>query len=205
MGWLLDFLPHLRHGEFISCLHEGTPRVHKIQMWIQIPNVASMTDMFPVIAVVLSAMNSSNIFTNVILSKLIARRNNLAQLSVLENSALMRSRHKTFKNRPWKKKRFWIKTGRTNLWWCNMIEGRCLEEDWKKNLRMRKADFMKLFDKIRPNISPNPRSPRPGLSAKKKVSPKWKQFYYSFNYVKWTSLLQLCPLNSKQYEALRAY
>ena len=131
-----------------------------------------VTGMFSVAAAVtiISAINLSNSFANLMLSKLIARRNNLARLPVLVNSALTRCRHKSFKNRPQRKKRFWIKPGRTDLWWRNMIEGRCLDEDWKKNFRMSKTDFLKLVDELRPFISPNPRSPRPGLSAEKKVS-----------------------------------
>ena len=109
-----------------------------------------ISDMFSATAAaaVVLAINLSNSFTNLMLSKLISRRNNLARLSVLENSAITRCRHKSFKKRPRKKKRFWIKPGRTDLWWRNMEEGRCLEEDWKKNFRMRKAEFLKLVDKL---------------------------------------------------------
>ena len=131
-----------------------------------------VSDMFSATAVVaiVSAINLSNSFTNLMLRKLDSRRNNLARLSVLENSAITRCRHKSFEKRPRKKKRFWIKPGRTDLWWRNMKEDRCLEEDWKKNFRMSKAEFLKLVDELRPNISSNPRSPRPGILAEKKVS-----------------------------------
>ena len=131
-----------------------------------------VSDMFSTTAAaaVFSAINLSNSFTNLMLSKLISRTNNLARLSVLENSAITRCRHKSFKKRLRKKKRFWIKPGRTDLWWRNIKEDRCLEEDWKKNFRMSKAEFLKLVDELRPFISTNPRSPRPGISAEKKVS-----------------------------------
>ena len=129
-----------------------------------------VSEMFSATAVVavVSAINLSNSFTNLMLSKLISRRNSLARLSVLENSAITRCRHKSFKKRPRKKKRFWIKPGRTDLWWRNMKEDRCLEEDWKKNFRMSKAEFLKLVDELRPFISPNPRSPRPGFQQKRR-------------------------------------
>ena len=111
-------------GHFIPCLHEN---------WIKIANMASIvSDMFSATAAVavVSAINLSNSFTNLMLSKLISRRNNLARLSVLENSAITRCRHKLFKKRPQKKKRFWIKPGQTDLWWRNMKEDRCLEEEF---------------------------------------------------------------------------
>ena len=128
-----------------------------------------VSDMFSATAAVavVSAINLSNSFMNLMLSKLISRRNNQACLSVLENSAITRGRHKSFKKRPWKKKRFWIKPGRTNLWWRNMKENKCLEEDCKKDFRMSKVEFLKLVDELRPFISPNPRSPRPGILEEK--------------------------------------
>ena len=81
---------------------------------IKIASMASIvSDMFSATAAVavVSAINLSNSFMNLMLSKLISRRNNQACLSVLENSAITRGRHKSFKKRPWKKKRFWIKPG----------------------------------------------------------------------------------------------
>ena len=48
-----------------------------------------------------------------------------------------------------------------------MMEGRCVPEDWKKNFRMSREQFMMLVDELRPFITPNPRSPRPGISAEK--------------------------------------
>ena len=113
-----------------------------------------VSDMFSATAAVavVSAVNLSNSFMNLMLSKLISRRNNQACLSVLENSAITLCRHKSFKKRPRKKKRFWIKPGRTNLSWRNMKEDKCLEEDCKKNFRMSKVVFLKLVDELRPFI-----------------------------------------------------
>ena len=127
-----------------------------------------VSDMFSATAAVavVSAVNLSNSFMN-LLRKLISRRNNQACLSVLENLAITRCRHKSFKKRPRKKKRFWMKPGRTNLWWRNMKEDKCLEEDCKKNFRMSKVVFLKLVDELRPFISPNLRSPRPGILEEK--------------------------------------
>ena len=73
-----------------------------------------VSDMFSATAAVavVSVINLSNSFTNLTLSKLISRRNNPARLSVLENSAITRCRHKSFRKRPRKKKRFWIKPRR---------------------------------------------------------------------------------------------
>ena len=57
-----------------------------------------------------------------------------------------------------RRKRFWVKPGQTDLWWRNMLEGRCVSEDWQKNFRMPKDKFMELVDELRPFISPSPNS-----------------------------------------------
>ena len=41
-----------------------------------------------------------------------------------------------------------IRPGRTDLWWRNMIEDRCLPEEWRKNFRMSKENFMGLKQKL---------------------------------------------------------
>lgn len=73
--WLFDFLSRLR---------EGTPHVYKLLAWIQIANIASITDTFLTVAARISAINLLKFFTNLTLSKLIARRNKLTRLSLLE-------------------------------------------------------------------------------------------------------------------------
>ena len=64
-----------------------------------------------------------------------------------------------------RRKRFWVKPEQTDLWWRNMLEGRCVSEDWQKNFRMPKDKFMELVDELRPFISPSPNSlyPNPTL------------------------------------------
>ena len=69
-----------------------------------------------------------------------------------------------------RKRRYWVNPGRTDRWWENMLAGRCVREDWNKNFRMSREHFFKLVDELRPYITPDPRSARPGLTAEKKVS-----------------------------------
>ena len=67
----------------------------------------------------------------------------MARATVLGCSPLSRCILKKRKIR-WKRC-FWVTPGRTDLWWQNMIQNRCLEEDW----RMSKNEFMKLVDELR--------------------------------------------------------
>ena len=53
----------------------------------------------------------------------------LYETQILDSAC--RKRCKRTRNR-----RFWIRPGRTSLWWDNFFTGQVLEEDWKENFRM---------------------------------------------------------------------
>ena len=38
--------------------------------------------------------------------------------------------------------RFWIRPGRTSLWWDNFVTGHVLEENWKENFQMSRKNFL---------------------------------------------------------------
>jgi hypothetical protein len=40
-----------------------------------------------------------------------------------------------------KKRSFWVKSGRTDTWWRNMINGISPADDWKRNFRMSRERF----------------------------------------------------------------
>jgi len=58
-----------------------------------------------------------------------------------------------------KRKSMWVKKGRTDKWWENMISGLSPTDSWKKNFRMPKEEFLNLCDLLRPFVSPSPASP----------------------------------------------
>ena len=80
-----------------------------------------------------SAITLANTIANVLLNQLVVRRHNMARATVLGCSPLSRCILKKRKIRG--KCRFWVKPGRTDSWWQNMIQNRCLEEDWGKKLQ----------------------------------------------------------------------
>ena len=49
-----------------------------------------------------------------------------------------------------KKKSIWVKPGRTDRLWQNLSNDKLVEEEWKKNLRISKANFLKLVNLIKP-------------------------------------------------------
>ena len=67
-------------------------------------------------------------------------------------------------------KRHWINPGRASTWWDNLINGQTLQEEWKKNLRMTKDDFIHLVDQLRMDIQSDENAVREALSPEKKVA-----------------------------------
>ena len=51
-----------------------------------------------------------------------------------------------------RQRRFWIRPGRTSLWWDNFLNGIVLEEEWKENFIMSRVSFFNLVGLLRPYI-----------------------------------------------------
>ena len=60
-----------------------------------------------------------------------------------------------YKNRKRRKigqRKYWVKPGRTSLWWENLMNGLLTEEEWKNKLRKSRNDFFYLVDLLKPDI-----------------------------------------------------
>ena len=76
-----------------------------------------------------------------------------------------RKHHKRTRDR-----RFWLRLGRTSLWWDNFFTGQVLEEDWKENFRMSRKNFFILADLLRPHIEQRDAHIRCAISVEKQVA-----------------------------------
>ena len=88
----------------------------------------------------------------------------MANVNSTARNAEMLSRRRKIPQR----RRFWVKPGRSDKWWQNMMDRKCVSDEWKKNFRMPKEQFMELVDELGPYISPSPNSPRPSITAEKR-------------------------------------
>ena len=59
-----------------------------------------------------------------------------------------------YRGRVCKPRQFWIRPGRTCMWWDNFIKDVVVPEEWKENFRMTKTSFMNLCQQLRPHIYP---------------------------------------------------
>lgn len=69
-----------------------------------------------------------------------------------------------------KKRRWWVAPGRTDNWWIRMTSGEAPPEEWNKNFRMSRENFMEIVNELRPFITPDPNSPRLGLEPEKRLA-----------------------------------
>ena len=95
------------------------------------------------------------------------RRRKLLQNAILISAKLVRKRRKWKNRRP---RRFWVKPGRTSSWWDNMLNGVCLDSDWKDYFRMSRCNFEKLCDDLRPLLERRTTRMRKPLSVETQVA-----------------------------------
>ena len=100
------------------------------------------------------------------------RRQNeeIALSAILDANHLIRNLHSGTVRKEYTPKRHWINPGRTSLWWDNLLNGNTLAEEWKKNLRMTKNDFLYLVNLVRIDLEPDPIPVRDALTPEKKVA-----------------------------------
>ena len=47
-------------------------------------------------------------------------------------------------------RRFWVRPGRTSIWWQNFVDNAVLLEEWKENFHMSKDNFLQLCSLLQP-------------------------------------------------------
>ena len=91
-------------------------------------------------------------------------------IALLQAESRIQKRRLAIHNPKRKKRKYWVRPGRTLLWWENFVNNIVVAEEWRENFQMSKENFMKLFDKVRPFLlkqSTNMRSP---ISVEKQVA-----------------------------------
>ncbi|XP_046864305.1 uncharacterized protein LOC124458306 [Xenia sp. Carnegie-2017] len=51
-----------------------------------------------------------------------------------------------------RRRRFWVRPGRTSAWWDNFVRQTVIEEEWCENFRMSRRSLHELADELRPYI-----------------------------------------------------
>ena len=80
------------------------------------------------------------------------QREELVFWFVLNRQDVTRISRSIMRNRNRAPRRYWIRAGRTGLWWENIRNGTAVNEEYKEKFRMRKENFEKLCNELRPYI-----------------------------------------------------
>ena len=122
-----------------------------------------------------------------------------------KNYFLNKLKQKRLKRLHRKKRAYWVKPGRTDLCWQNMLHGRALDDCWRKNFRLSRKVFYDLLDQLRPHISPYPSPNTRALCAEKKLA---VTLYYlkdtgSLNMTANTFGIAICTTSSVIFETCK--
>lgn len=89
--------------------------------------------------------------------------------ALLQAESRIQKRRLAIHNPKRTKRKYWVRPGRTSLWWENFVNNIVVAEEWRESFRMSKENFMKC-DKVRPFLlkqSTNMSSP---ISVEKQVA-----------------------------------
>ncbi|XP_056157048.1 putative nuclease HARBI1 [Lampris incognitus] len=74
------------------------------------------------------------------------RRRQLIVQAICDNPRIQRRRQ------PRKRRRFWVKPGRTSAWWDNFVNEVVVPEEWRENFRMSRSTLIDLGERLRPHV-----------------------------------------------------
>ena len=88
------------------------------------------------------------------------------QLVVILNSPIRRVKKKIIR----KERRHWVRPGRNNIWWKNIISGISLQDEWRENFRVSRETFDYLCNELRPFLQKKETHLRKPVSVETQVA-----------------------------------
>ena len=81
-------------------------------------------------------------------------------------------------------RKFWIRPGRTNSWWSNILAEKVVAEEWKENFRLLRENFYRLCNELRPFLTKERTNFRVPLSVELQVAATLYYLSDEFHYRK---------------------
>ena len=97
------------------------------------------------------------------------RRNRLLALAN-DSTRRLRVVEKLLKNKKRSHRRFWVRPGRTSIWWKNFVKEVVIPEEWRENFRMSRYNFFTLSEQLRPHLEKQITNMRLPISVEKQVA-----------------------------------
>ena len=128
--------------------------------------VMSLVGLFSVLTNLISLQQICLLLMQLITKLHFARRKRILHyLTSSDSKVSKRRRRKSMKSR-----RFWVRPGRSSLWWDNFLSGIVIDAEWKENFRMSKNSFQHLCNELRTYIGRQETVMRSPVSVEKQVA-----------------------------------
>ena len=82
----------------------------------------------------------------------VKQRFDILRVLLVSDGRIARHKHLKRAGKQPRPRRFWVRPGRTSLWWDNFISRKVVEEEWRENFRMSRVSLYRLADQLRPHI-----------------------------------------------------
>ena len=66
--------------------------------------------------------------------------------------------------------RYWVRPGKSNRWWTNILNNQATLEEWRENFRMSEASFYMLCEELRPYLTKQTTKLRKPVSVETQVA-----------------------------------
>ena len=114
-------------------------------------------------------ISTCNIFNSVIsfLSERHKRQREIILKMLIVDSNKRRNDNKKKERKP---PRYWVRPGRNNRWWTNILNNKATLEEWRENFRMSEASFYMLCEELRPYLTKQTTKLRKPVSVETQVA-----------------------------------
>ena len=80
------------------------------------------------------------------------RKLDIFRLISMSDARIRRYKQVKRAGKQFRRRRFWVRPGRTSAWWDNFVRQTVIEEEWRENFRMSRRSLHELADELRPYI-----------------------------------------------------
>ena len=114
-------------------------------------------------------ISTCNIFNSVtsLLSERHKRQREIILKMLIVDSNKRRNNNKKKERKP---PRYWVRPGRSNRWWTNILNNKAALEEWRENFRMIEASFCMLCEELRPYLTKQTTKLRKPVSVETQVA-----------------------------------
>ena len=131
--------------------------------------VFSKVDLSKQIVILQNVWTSTcNIFNSVVL--FLTERHKRQREIILKMLIADSNKKRDTKKKERKPPRYWVRPGRSNIWWTNILNNKATLEEWRENFRMSEASFYMLCEELRPYLTKQTTELRKHVSVETQVA-----------------------------------